>query len=70
MFKNPPGGQAGRIIDECGLKGLRVGGASVSERHANFIVNDGSATASDVLRLVEQVQARARVPLELEVLVW
>jgi len=70
MFKNPPGGHAGRIIDECGLKGMRVGNAHVSERHANFIENDGGATAADILRLVEQIQSRAPVPLELEVLVW
>lgn len=70
MFKNPVGGSAGRIIDECGLKGERVGGAHVSCKHANFIVNDGSATASDVLRLVEVIRARVPVPLELEVLVW
>jgi len=70
MFKNPPGGHAGRIIDECGLKGLRVGNAHVSEKHANFIENDGGATAADILRLVERIQARAPVPLELEVLVW
>jgi UDP-N-acetylmuramate dehydrogenase len=70
MFKNPPGGHAGRIIDECGLMGMRVGNARVSERHANFIENDGGATAADILRLVEQVQQRAPVPLELEVLVW
>ena len=70
MFKNPPGGHAGRIIDECGLKGLRVGNAHVSEKHANFIENDGGATAADILRLVEKIQARAPLPLELEVLVW
>jgi UDP-N-acetylmuramate dehydrogenase len=70
MFKNPPGGHAGRIIDECGLKGLRVGSAHVSERHANFIENDGGATAADILKLVELIQRRAPVPLELEVLVW
>lgn len=70
MFKNPPGGQAGRIIDECGLKGLRVGNAHVSERHANFIENDGGATAADILALVAQIQKRAPVALELEVLVW
>jgi UDP-N-acetylmuramate dehydrogenase len=70
MFKNPPGGHAGRIIDECGLKGTRVGNAHVSERHANFIENDGGATAADILRLVELIQGRVPVPLELEVLVW
>ena len=70
MFKNPPGGHAGRIIDECGLKGMRVGNAHVSERHANFIENDGGATAADILRLVELIQQRAPLPLELEVLVW
>lgn len=70
MFKNPPGGHAGRIIDECGLKGTRVGNAHVSERHANFIENDGDASAADILRLVELIQSRAPMPLELEVLVW
>jgi UDP-N-acetylmuramate dehydrogenase len=70
MFKNPPGGHAGRMIDECGLKGLRVGGAHVSTKHANFIVNDGGASATDVLRLVDLVRSRVPAPLELEVLVW
>ena len=70
MFKNPPGGHAGRIIDECGLKGTRVGNAHVSERDAYFIENDGGATAADILRRVELIQSRAPVPLELEVLVW
>ena len=70
MFKNPSGGHAGRIIDECGLKGERVGAAHVSRKHGNFIVNDGGATAGDVLRLVEIIQSRVPVPLELEVLVW
>lgn len=70
MFKNPPGGHAGRIIDEHGLKGIRVGGARVSPRHANFIENEGGATASDVLRLVELVRGRVPVALDLEILVW
>jgi UDP-N-acetylmuramate dehydrogenase len=70
MFKNPPGGHAGRIIDECGLKGMRVGNARVSERHANFIENEGGATAADILRLVDLIRQRAPEPLELEVLVW
>jgi UDP-N-acetylmuramate dehydrogenase len=70
MFKNPPGAHAGRLIDECGLKGARVGRAHVSRKHANFIVNEGGASADDVLRLVDLVRSRVPVPLELEVLVW
>jgi len=57
VFRNPPGDSAGRLIDEAGLKGLRVGGASVSEKHANFIVNDRRGTAADVRRLAERLQA-------------
>jgi len=74
VFKNPPGLSAGRIIDELGLKGLRIGGAVVSPRHANFVVNEGAATAADVLALLEQVRERVRaetgVDLEFEVKVW
>ena len=52
-FKNPPGHSAGKLLDECGCKGLRVGGAVVSDKHANFIVNSGNATSSDVMELSE-----------------
>ena len=55
-FKNPPGTTAGRLLDMAGLKGTRVGGASVSPKHANFIVNDGRGTATDVRRLGELVR--------------
>ncbi len=71
IFKNPSSIAAGKLIDELGLKGTRTGGARVSEIHGNFIVNDGCATAQDVLNLIELVQERARaargIELETEV---
>ena len=74
VFKNPEGGHAGRMIDELGLKGLRRGRAVVSPRHANFVVNEGGASADDVLGLIDDVRERVRVSkgvdLELEVKVW
>ena len=60
-FKNPPGVGAGRLIDQAGLKGSRIGDAQVSFRHANFIVNLGQATCDDVLSLMEYVQRRVRL---------
>lgn len=60
VFKNPPGDAAGRIIDDLGLKGFRVGGAAVSERHANFFVADDECTARDVWELVAEVRRRVR----------
>lgn len=60
VFKNPPGDAAGRIIDELGLKGMRVGGARVSEKHANFFVADRDATSEDVRGLVAEVRRRVR----------
>ncbi len=71
VFKNPPGDAAGRLIDLCGMKGVRVGDAEISKVHANFIVNRGHACASEVLELIgqvrEQVRERFGVSLELEV---
>ncbi|MEO0004765.1 MAG: UDP-N-acetylmuramate dehydrogenase [candidate division WOR-3 bacterium] len=68
FFKNPPGIPAGRLIEECGLKGLRVGDACISELHANFIVNKGSARFGDVYELAQIVKAEVeeRTGIELE----
>ena len=70
-FKNPPDGHAGRLIEAAGLKGYRIGGVAVSEQHANFLINTGTASAADVLALIRhvraEVQARMGVCLELEV---
>jgi UDP-N-acetylmuramate dehydrogenase len=57
VFRNPPGDYAARLIEQCGLKGRQIGGAKVSEKHANFIVNVGGATATDIERLIHEVQA-------------
>jgi UDP-N-acetylenolpyruvoylglucosamine reductase len=57
VFRNPPGDYAARLIESCGLKGRQVGGAQVSEKHANFIVNVGAATAADIENLINEVQA-------------
>ena len=71
VFKNPPGDHAGRLIEAAGLKGRTSGGARISDLHANFIVNRGEATATDVLRLIElardEVERRFGVHLETEV---
>jgi UDP-N-acetylmuramate dehydrogenase len=74
IFKNPPGVSAGRMIDDLGLKGLSVGDARVSDRHANFFVNAGKASAKDMLALIADVRERVEksfgVILEYEVVVW
>jgi UDP-N-acetylmuramate dehydrogenase len=71
VFRNPPGDYAARLIELCALKGHTIGGAMVSPKHANFIVNTGGASAADIEALIEHVQstvqARAGVLLEREV---
>jgi len=74
IFKNPPGKFAGRLIDLCGLKGGRRGNAFVSWRHANFILNQGNAHASDVLKLMNLIKNRVKqkfnIKLEPEIKIW
>jgi UDP-N-acetylmuramate dehydrogenase len=56
FFKNPPGDSAGRLIEESGLKGYSIGGAKISEKHANFIINTGNASATDIFKLIHVIQ--------------
>ena len=71
MFRNPPGDHAARLIELCGLKGHRIGGAEVSIKHANFIINRERATAADVESLIfhvrDTVEAQCGIRLHLEV---
>jgi UDP-N-acetylmuramate dehydrogenase len=74
VFKNPPGASAGALIDRAGLKGLQIGGAVVSEKHANFIVAQDGCTSRDVMRLIEVIRQKVRerfdVELEPEIEIW
>jgi len=71
VFKNPPGYHAARLIEDSGLKGIKIGGAQISTKHANFIVNLGNATSSDILSLIDTTQEtvfnKHSIKLELEV---
>lgn len=74
VFKNPKGNAAGRLIDLCGLKGRRIGGACISTKHANFILNQKNAQASDVLKLMQlirkEVSNKFSINLEPELKIW
>ena len=73
-FKRPVGGYAAALIDQAGLKGYRVGGAAISEKHAGFAVNVGGATAKDVCELLEQVAQivyeKSGIRIEPEIRIW
>ena len=74
IFKNPPQRYAGKLIDLCGLKARRLGGALVSERHANFILNNGRASAKDILGLMriirKKVKDKFKITLQPEIKIW
>ena len=71
VFKNPPGDFAGRLIEACGLKGYRIGGAMISPMHGNWVINTGSATAGDIMALIDLMRERVweefEIELELEI---
>ena len=66
VFRNPPGDYAGRLIEKAGLKGKRIGGAMISQKHANFIVNTGGARAEEIIALIDL--ARDKVKEETEII--
>jgi UDP-N-acetylmuramate dehydrogenase len=74
IFKNPPGASAGALIDRAGLKGLQIGGAAISDKHANFIIAEEGCSSRDVTRLIEAIKQRVKeqfdVELELEIEIW
>jgi UDP-N-acetylmuramate dehydrogenase len=74
IFKNPPGASAGALIDRAGLKGLQIGGAVVSDKHANFIIAKEGCSSRDVMRLIDAIKQRVKeqfnVELELEIEIW
>ena len=65
-FRNPEGDSAGRLLDEAGVKGLKIGGAHVWENHANFIINDGNATSLDILELMYEMYSRIKEKFNVE----
>ena len=71
VFKNPPGDYAARLIEQCGLKNMAIGDAIVSEKHANFIINNGNASSSDIISLINYIKTKVfekfAIELELEV---
>ena len=69
VFRNPDGDYAGRLIEQVGLKGKTLGGAQISLKHANFIVNTGSATSKDIKNLIELVQKEVKDKFDIDLIV-
>ena len=68
VFRNPEGMSAGKIIEDLGLKGYTIGGASVSEKHANFIVNNGTATYEDIIELIKYIKDKVKKELDIDLI--
>ena len=68
VFKNPPESPAGLLIEQAGMKGFTVGGAKVSEVHANFIINDGKASTSDIKTLIQKIKQRVQEKFDIELI--
>lgn len=68
VFRNPEGLSSGKLIEDLGLKGYSVGGASVSEKHANFIINDGTATYDDIIELIDYIKKRVKVEYNIDLI--
>lgn len=66
VFRNPEGDYAGRLVEECGLKGKQIGGAQISEKHANFVINKGNATSSDIKSLIELAKSEVYEKFNIE----
>ncbi|MBU0952279.1 MAG: UDP-N-acetylmuramate dehydrogenase [Elusimicrobia bacterium] len=66
IFKNPKNKQAGRIIEDCGLKGFKIGGAQISQKHANFIINTGNAKSSDILQIIDTIKTKVKEKFGIE----
>ena len=66
VFRNPEGDYAGRLVEECGLKGKQIGGAQISEKHANFVINKDNATSSDIKELIELAKSEVYKKFNIE----
>ena len=68
VFRNPEGNYAGKLIEDIGYKGKKIGGAMISEKHANFIINIGNATGEDIIQLIQEIKDKVKEKYNIELL--